>query len=452
MDILIVDDEKKMVTLLSDILEEEGYHVTGVNDGASAVQQLKASFFHVVLTDLKMGSVNGLEVLQFAKKAHPECEVLMMTAYATTETAIEAMKAGAYDYLIKPFKTDELLLLLKKITDKRNLEAENFQLKRTLGERYQFDNIISQSKALQDVLQQAVQVASTPTTVLLRGESGTGKELIAKAIHQQSPRNQHPMVCVNSSALTETLLESELFGHEKGSFTGAFSAHQGKFEVAGDGTLFLDEIGDVTPSMQVKLLRVLQEKEFTRVGGKMPLKTESRVIAATNRNLEEMIEDRQFREDLYYRLSVFPVFIPPLRQRQEDILPLVEYFFRKYGRPDARVSPETLDHFHLYKWPGNVRELENVIERACIVMKSDELMLQDLPPQLSKQESRLQSPIELALPEEGIDFDELQRSVIQKALEQAHGNKTKAAKLLQMTRRKLYSRMESLGIKTEDGE
>lgn len=449
MNILIVDDEKRLVNLLSGILSEEGYTVTGASDGAAALEWLKQGSFDIVLTDLKMAPTDGMEVLRASKRLQPECEVVMMTAYATTETAVEAMKAGAYDYLVKPFKTEELLLLLDKISRRRNLEAENLNLKRIFGDRFSMKNIICQSKAMQDVLALATQVAATNTTVLLRGESGTGKELIAKAIHQASPRRGKVMVRVNSSALPDTLLESELFGHEKGSFTGAYNTHRGKFEIAEGGTLFLDEIGDISPTMQVKLLRVLQEKEFDRVGGKTTLKTDARVIAATNRNLEELMEEHRFREDLYYRLSVFPIFIPPLRQRCEDILPLAEFFFRKYRRPNARLSPETMERFLAYDWPGNIRELENVIERACIVMKSGELTPADLPPQFPGEKRPGQSPLDLLLPEEGVDYDELQRNVIRKALERAGGNKTRAARLLHMSRRKLYSRMESLGLRTD---
>jgi len=452
MEVLIVDDEKRMVSLLRGILEEEGYQATAVTDGSIAISHLKQEKFDIVLTDLKMPPPDGMEVLRTAKRLQPECEVLMMTAYATAETAVEAMKAGAYDYIIKPFKTEELLMLLGRIAEKRSLLLENVDLKRSLAERFKIDNIISQSKPMQEVLAQAMQVAPTGTTVLLRGESGTGKELIAKAIHQASGRRERTMVRVNSSALPDTLLESELFGHEKGAFTGAYSTHKGKFEVAEGGTIFLDEIGDISPTMQVKLLRVLQEKEFDRVGGKTTLKTDARVIAATNRDLEALIEERKFREDLYYRLSVFPIFIPPLRDRREDILPLAEFFFRKYGRPHARISPEVLERFEAYRWPGNVRELENVIERACIVMKTEQLTPADLPPQLSSRKQQLQSPLEILIPEEGVDYDQLQRSVILKALERAGGNKTRAASLLHMTRRKLYSRMESLQLKTDNGQ
>lgn len=451
-ELLIVDDEKKMVALLQAILEEEGYRVRGADSGGRAIAILKEHPVDIVVTDLRMAPIDGMEVLKAAKRFQPECEVLMMTAYASAETAVEAIKAGAYDYLIKPFKTDELLLLLSKISSQRSLARENLQLKQALGERYRFENIIGRSKAMQDVLAQAMQVAPAATTVLLRGESGTGKELIARAIHQSSPRRDGAMVRVNSGALPDTLLESELFGHEKGSFTGAHTTHQGKFEMAAGGTLFLDEIGDISPAMQVKLLRVLQEKEFDRVGGKTTIRADARVIAATNRNLEELIEERKFREDLYYRLSVFPIFIPPLRARREDVVPLVEFFFKKYGRPGAVLAPDVADLFLAYNWPGNIRELENVIERASIVMGSAELTMTDLPPQLAGQSKHLSSPIDMIFPPEGIDFDDLQRSVIQKALDRAGGNKTRAARLLGMTRRKLYSRMESLGLKTENGE
>jgi two-component system, NtrC family, response regulator AtoC len=449
MDILIVDDEKKMVSLLGSILRDEGHQVTGAGGGGEAIAELKKGNFDLVLTDLRMSPIDGMEVLRAVKRLAPDCEVVMMTAYASAETAIEAMKLGAFDYLLKPFKTEELLILVKRIAERRSLQDENKALRQSLGDRFQFDNIISQSGPMQEVLQQAVQVAPTATTVLLRGESGTGKELIARVIHQSSPRCNKPLVRVNSSALPDTLLESELFGHEKGAFTGAYATHKGKFESAADGSIFLDEIGDISPRMQAKLLRVLQEKEFDRVGGKTTLSTDARVIAATNRDLEQLMESREFREDLYYRLSVFPIFIPPLRQRREDIAPLVEFFFRKYNRPGATISAEALELFQAYRWPGNVRELENVIERASIVMQGNELRVDNLPPQMQQQQKQMISTVDLMLPDEGIDFDELQKSVIVKALEKAGGNKTKAAKLLNMSRRKLYSRMESLGLSLE---
>ena len=450
MNVLIVDDEKRMVSLLKGILEEEGYEVTGAESGQEAIDQLKRGEFDVVLTDLRMSPVDGMAVLKESQKLQPSCEVVIMTAYASADTAVEAMKAGALDYIIKPFKTEELLLLLQRIADNRSLRDENRGLRRALGERYRFDNIISQSKAMNDVLHQAMQVAETSTTVLLRGESGTGKELIARVIHQSSPRREQAMVRVNSSALPDTLLESELFGHEKGAFTGAHTMHRGKFEIANGGTLFLDEIGDISQAMQVKLLRVLQEKEFDRVGGKQTIKTDARVIAATNCGLEELMQERRFREDLYYRLSVFPVFIPPLRQRREDIPPLVEFFLKKNNRPDATLEPDVLEVLQSYSWPGNVRELENVIERACIVMRSNVMGVKDLPPQLAGRPAvTASSPMNLPFPDEGLDFDQMQRDLILKALEKAEGNKTQAARLLRMSRRKLYSRMESLNIDPE---
>jgi DNA-binding NtrC family response regulator len=450
MHVLIVDDEKRMVSLLKGILEEEGYEVTGAESGQEAIDRLKRRDFDVVLTDLRMSPVDGMAVLKESREIQPSCEVVIMTAYASADTAVEAMKAGALDYIIKPFKTEELLLLLQRIADNRSLRDENRGLRRALGERYRFDNIISQSKAMNDVLHQAMQVAETSTTVLLRGESGTGKELIARVIHQSSPRREQAMVRVNSSALPDTLLESELFGHEKGAFTGAHTMHRGKFEIANGGTLFLDEIGDISQAMQVKLLRVLQEKEFDRVGGKQTIKTDARVIAATNCGLEELMQERRFREDLYYRLSVFPVFIPPLRQRREDIPPLVEFFLKKNNRPDATLEPDVLEVLQSYSWPGNVRELENVIERACIVMRSNVMGVKDLPPQLAGRPAvTASSPIHLPFPDEGLDFDQMQRDLILKALEKAEGNKTQAARLLRMSRRKLYSRMESLNIDPE---
>ena len=454
--ILIIDDEKKMVNLLDAILTDEGYEVECCYSGTDGIKSINENEYDIVLTDLKMKPVDGLEVLEKAKKSNPETVVIMMTAFASAETAVQAMKNGAYDYLIKPFKTEELLLILERVLETQSLKEENEELKKRLGEPVEFPNIIGESRAIKEVFHLINKVAGSNTTVLLRGESGTGKELAAQAIHAASPRSKGPLITVNCGALPETLLESELFGHEKGSFTGAIKQKKGRFELANGGTIFLDEIGDISPAVQVKLLRVLQEREFERVGGMETLKTDARIIAATNRDLETMRGKHEFRDDLYFRLSVFPIYLPNLKTRVEDIELLVKFFLRKHNADELKISEEVWEAFENYEWPGNIRELENVIERAVIIKHGDGISIDDLPPNLQASlPGRMDSHEEhtskyFVIPDEGIDFEELERDMIIQALKNSDGSKTKAAQLLGYTRRKLYSRMEILGIKSEE--
>jgi DNA-binding NtrC family response regulator len=442
--ILVVDDEPKMCVILKGMLEEKGHLVATAEDGRKGKELIGGQEFDVVITDLKMTPVDGLELLKAVKKTSPETEVVLMTAYASVQTAIEAMKRGAYDYIIKPFDLEEMGLLVEKILEKHHLILENRQLKEDLKPGDAREMILGDSPKMRQVMSMVEKVAQSDVTVLIRGESGTGKELVAEAIHQRSPRSKGPLVAVNCAALTETLLESELFGHEKGAFTGAIKTKLGRFELAQGGTVFLDEIGDVSPALQAKLLRVLQEKKFLRVGGTETIAVDVRLIAATNRDLEQAIAQGRFREDLYYRLSVFPIVVPPLRERPEDVLPLVSHFLEDHGRNLEEIDKKALEQLKSYRWPGNVRELENVIERAVILAGGVRIGLSHLP---------FLAPGETSADISGDDLnlEELEKVSILKALEKAGGNKAEAARLLGITRRTLYSRMERLGLRKSSG-
>jgi len=441
--ILIIDDEKRMCGVLKAALELNNHHVETAYDGDSGIDKFKKGEFDIVITDLKMPGKDGIAVLDEVKKTSPETEVILMTAYATAQTAVEAMRKGAYDYLIKPFEMVEMKLKVKQILEKRELAKENIDLKDKLKDKYSLDNIIGTSEAMQKVYQMVEKVAPRDATVLIRGESGTGKELIAQAIHQLSLRASGKFVAVNCAALPETLLESELFGHEKGAFTGAEKQKRGRFELADAGTIFLDEIGDIPQATQVKLLRVLQSKEITRLGGEETIQVDVRTLAATNRNLEELINKGTFREDLYYRLNVFPIYLPPLRERREDIPELIVHFLKKNGQPEDKIDATTTRALMNYHWHGNIRELENIIERMIILSGDDKITVALLPPQFQGITTGRDS-LSIDIPEEGLSIDEVEKQLINKALKQAGGNKSKAAKLLGITRRKLYSMAERL--------
>ncbi len=446
MDILIVDDEEKMRTLLQANLGEEGHRCVTAGGGEEATHLLEENDFDTVITDLKMEPVDGMAVLRAARSKNPPVEVIVMTAYASVETALEATHEGAYDFLCKPFKNPELLHILDRIDEKRRMRWEIEHLRDHLtGEE-----ILGESQAMQNVFALVKQVAERDTTVLLRGESGTGKERVARLVHNLSPRRDKPMVAVHCGALTETLLESELFGHEKGSFTGAHERRAGRFERAEGGTLFLDEIGDISLSVQIKLLRVLQERKFERVGGSDTLTADVRVVAATHRNLEEMIQEGTFREDLFYRLSVFPIELPPLRNRKEDIPVLAQSFLAKFGNGKVVLGKKAEKALASYQWPGNVRELENLMERATILCSDGEVALEHLPPGLSHGLSAQVIGGDFQLPEEGIVMDELEKSLILQALERSKGNKSSAAGFLGLTRRQLYTRLEKYGLGSEE--
>jgi two-component system NtrC family response regulator len=438
--ILVVDDEIKMCVILEGMLKEKGHQVTAVQDGRKAQNLVADQEYDLVITDLKMTPVDGLELLGNIKRANPETEVVLMTAYASVQTAIAAMKRGAYDYIIKPFDLEEMGLLVEKIVEKRRLIMENRQLREDISSGGGREMVVGSSPGMRQVMSLVKKVAPSDVTVLIRGESGTGKELVAEAIHRHSRRAAASLVVVNCAALTETLLESELFGHEKGAFTGAIKKKLGRFELAQGGTIFLDEIGDITATLQAKLLRVLQEKRFNRVGGTETISVDIRLIAATNRDLEGAIREGHFREDLYYRLSVFPIIIPPLRERREDIYALVDFFLKKRGRSLGDIEKNALQQLNDYHWPGNVRELENVIERAVILAGASSIGTSHLPFLSARPSPRTSS-------DSGLNLEQLERESILRALQQTGGNKAEAARLLGITRRALYSRMERLGLR-----
>jgi len=452
--ILVVDDEQSMRDFLAILLSKEGHEVATAKNGADAIRAVQAEIFDLVITDVKMPGADGMEVLRSVKEISPETVVIMVTAFATTEAAVEAMKIGAYDYIIKPFKVDELKLIIYNSLEKRDLRKENILLKREIESKAGFDNFIGKSEPMQKVFSLIRQVADTTSTVLITGESGTGKELVARAVHFNSPRKNGPFVTVNCGALPETLLESELFGYMKGAFTGASSNKQGLFEAANHGTIFLDEISATTPALQIKLLRVLQEREFIRVGGTAGIKVDVHVIAASNRDLLAEIARGAFREDLFYRLNVIPIHLPPLRERKEDIPLLAEYFLKKVVRKGVEraqvkmIDAEAMKALMEYHWPGNVRELENTVERMMIMAPEDIIRLDQVPDTV-KNSAHFSDQVTLDIPEKGVDLEALlektERTFLRKALEKTGGVKTDAAKLLGLTFRSFRHRLQKYG-------
>lgn len=452
--ILIVDDERSMRDVLSIMLKRAGYEVTVAADGDEAIEQIGKEPFDLVITDLKMPKVGGLEVLKAAKKASSETVVLVITAFASTESAVEAMKCGAYDYLTKPFQVDEVQLIIRNALEKRRLSTENMLLKREMASQASFAQIVGQSEAMQKVFEMVRKVADSKSNVLICGESGTGKELVARAIHYNSQRSRMPFVAVNCSALPEPLLESELFGHMKGAFTGAVAHKAGIFEVADGGTILLDEIGETTPAMQVKLLRVIQEREFRRVGGTRDVKVDVRIIAATNKDLEKAVAEGTFREDLYYRLDVIPIQLPPLRLRSGDIPLLAQHFLERFARGSGKsalaLTPEAMQLLVAYEWRGNVRELENLIERAVAFASSPQITEEDIRGWLHRPVTTVQAyPTDL--PADGLDLEAListiEKDLLLKALERAKWVKKKAARLLHMNTRSFRYRLDKYAIK-----
>jgi len=452
--ILIVDDEQSMRDVLSIMLKRAGYGVTTASDGEEAVGHIHKEIFDLVITDLRMPKMGGLDVLKTVKASSPETVVLVITAFASAESAVEAMKHGAYDYLTKPFQVDEVQLIIRNALERRRLSTENMLLKREMASQSSFSRIIGQSDAMQRVFEVIKKVADSKSNVLIGGESGTGKELVARAIHYNSSRAQMPFVTVNCSAVPETLLESELFGHMKGSFTGAVSNKAGLFEVANGGTIFLDEIGDTTPTIQVKLLRVIQEREFRRVGGTQDVKVDVRIVAATNRDLEKAVAEGAFREDLYYRLDVIPIKIPPLRMRTGDIPLLVSHFLEKFagesGKPVPAITQEALHVLLAHEWRGNVRELENVIERVVAFSTGGSVTDADIRGWLHKTISP-QQVVPTDLPEDGLDLEGLinsiEKDLLLKALERSQWVKKRAARLLRLNTRSFRYRLEKYEIK-----
>jgi len=448
--ILIVEDEAKMRRLLELNLADDGFQTLSAGDAETGLKLLQNGPVDLVLTDLKLPGMNGLDFLAAVKRFHAALPVVVMTAFGTVETAVEAMKGGASDYVLKPFSLDEMRMVVHKELDVRRLRAENRSLREALQQRYQHPNLIARSVKMQEVLATVERVAPTNSTVLLGGESGVGKDLVARAIHEKSRRASGPFVKINSTAIPENLLESELFGYEKGAFTGATTSKPGKFELADKGTLFLDEIGDVPPATQVKLLRVLQEREFERLGGTRTIKVDVRLVAATNRDLRAALEEGTFREDLYYRLNVVPIDIPPLRDHKEDIPDLVNLFLSRQADESARkinsISQEALRVLIDHHWPGNVRELQNILERAAALTSGSVLEAADI--HIDSQRAKPADSPGAFLPE-GVTLEQWEDELIREALRRSNGNKSQAARLLGLSRNALRYRLSKIGIADE---
>ncbi|HXZ34597.1 MAG TPA: sigma-54 dependent transcriptional regulator [Thermodesulfobacteriota bacterium] len=444
--ILVVDDDEITCNLLEEVLSKEGYAVDKALNGQEAIEKGEKESYGVVLSDIRMLDVDGMEVLRAYRQRSPETIIIMMTAFGSIETAIRAIKEGAYDYVSKPFKLDEIKLTIQRSLEQKRLVEENIHYRQELITKYKLENIVGRSPQMLQVYKTIARVAESRSTVLITGESGTGKELIARAIHFNSPRSPRPFVAVDCSSLAESLLESELFGHVRGAFTGAVTTKKGLFEEADRGTCFLDEISNISLAIQAKLLRVLQEHEIKRVGGTETIKIDVRMVAATNQNLEELVAEKRFREDLFYRLNVVSIHLPSLRERPEDIPLLADHFLNKYAtqnnKPVCRISPDAMDVLTRYRWPGNVRELENVIERAATLSNTNLIIPADLPRRLQVELS--QNAIS-SLPS-SLPLSELEKLYIQKVLEETGGNKKKAADILGIDRRTLYRMATRLGL------
>ncbi len=446
--ILVVDDEESHRIMLRAFLQEEGYIIGEAADGGEAVRTFEQEAFDLILLDLRMANMGGIEALNEIRKISPRVPVLIMTAYASVKTAVEALKAGAFDYLTKPLDLEELKIVIDKALEIYNLRQENIVLKERLGTRFDFSRIIGSSRKLKEVFDTLSLVAPTDATVLILGESGTGKELVANSIHQNSSRANQPFIKVSCAALPETLLESELFGHERGAFTGAIARREGRFQLANRGTIFLDEVGEMSPATQMKLLRVLQEKEFEPLGSAHTVKVDVRVIAATNKDLGKEVKEGRFREDLFYRLNVVPVSLPPLRERKEDIPVLSAHFFgiyREKNRKDLKdISGKAMDLLVRYDWPGNIRELENSIERAVIMARGEVIAPVDLPADIQSLSNGKETQ-GLTFPS-GISLDQVERALILKTLEDTGGNRSRAAEILGINRRTLLNKLKEYGI------
>jgi len=445
--VLFIDDDESLCRVTRHNLTKIGFSIECATDGQTGIERFKHGHFDVVLTDIQMSGTSGMTVIREVKALDPEAIVLVVTAYGTIDNAVEAVKAGAVDYITKPFSREELRFRIERALKVRRLQEENMALRMERDAHLGFEGIIGNSAAMKELFRMARKVATSEATVLILGESGTGKELIAKAIHCASPRCDGPFIPVNCGAMPDTLLESELFGHEKGAFTGAIARKLGRFELADKGTIFLDEIGDMPPALQVKLLRVLQDRRFERVGGTKTIEVDVRIIAATNQNLERLMEEGKFREDLYYRLNVITIFVPPLRERPEDIPLLAEHFLRKYRtETNKRItgfSQETMDILMSYNWPGNVRELENAVEHAVVLAKSQIIQPDDLPFNLKSHEPEV--PARITTLEEA--QKEFKKRLIMRVLQQTGGNRTKAARILNIQRTYLSRLIKELEIK-----
>jgi DNA-binding NtrC family response regulator len=450
LDILVVEDGRSQRELLRDFLRDEGFRVSEAENGKTALEKVKAGYFDLLLVDYKMPEMDGVQLIEAVKALNPEIDIIMMTAYGTIETAVNAMKAGAADYITKPVELEELLIQIEMISERRTLRKENQMLREQLRAKgVTTDQIIYKSAAMEEMVNLAGRVAESKATILLEGKSGTGKELLARLIHHLSPRSGRPMVTVNCMALSESLLESELFGHEKGAFTGASQQRIGRFEEADQGTLFLDEIGEIPPSIQVKLLRFLQEREFQRVGGNRTLHSDVRIIAATNRNLMEDVKTGSFREDLYYRLNVVTIQLPPLRERIEDVPLLMAHFLKHFaernGKPVTGFSAEAHDLLMKYSYPGNVRELENIIERAVVICRGNLITRKDLPfhDAVELSGNNQKSGVETL----NVAMENLEREMIRDAMAKTAGHQTRAAQMLGISERMLRYKLKKYVIK-----
>lgn len=446
--ILLVDDDASHRVMLKAHLGAEGYEIVEADDGDIAVRLVGEREIDLVLLDLKMKRMDGLEALDAIREIRPAQPVIMITAFSTVENAVEAMKRGAFDYITKPVDATDLVLKVARALDLKRLEQENFRLREQLDERFDFGRIIGTSRPMRELFETLKLVAPSDATVLLTGESGTGKELIAGAVHHNSSRKDGPFIKVNCAALHENLLESELFGHEKGAFTGAVEMRKGRFELSHRGTLFLDEIGDLSPTTQAKILRVLQEGEFERLGGTKTIKADVRLIVATHRNLEQMVVEGTFRQDLFFRLSVVPLALPPLRERAEDIPQLSEHFLRTYSeknRKDIRaIGAEAMDALLSYRWPGNTRELENTIERAVILCMGERISLRELPDQIRNAAGKPESIPFAVRP--GNSLKDMEKGLIRATLQKTGGNRTKAAEILGISRQTLQNKLKEYGL------
>ncbi|MEP6600390.1 MAG: sigma-54 dependent transcriptional regulator [Nitrospirota bacterium] len=454
--ILVVDDEEAIRSSLSRMLQQENYHVEVAANPRDALDLLQASQYGLVLTDVKMSGGSGLDLVQTIKQVSPKSLSIVMTGYGTIEMAVHAMRVGAFDFITKPYEIERVLVAVKNGFECRRLQVENESLRKAVRRQYGAENLLGSSPAILEVQRLIGKVANTDSTVLILGESGSGKELVACALHYQNLTRTGPFVPVNCGAIPENLLESELFGHERGAFTGAIATRAGRFELAHKGTLFLDEVGELSPALQVKLLRVLQQRSFERVGGTKTITVDVRVIAATNRDLEQAVEDRRFREDLYYRLNVIPIVVPPLRARVEDIPFLAQYFLDRVNRDKGTaitgLAPAVVDVLVRYRWPGNVRELENLIERLAVLKKSGMIETEDLPTRILSPKDAVLPEQDIVFPAEGIDLpgilDEFERQLIFKALDLSNGVKSRAAQLLGLNRTTLVEKMKKKAMMT----
>ena len=447
--ILLIDDSPDILTHLSEYLKNEGYEVESSTDGEKAISMIERKCYDIIFTDLMMPNIDGMEVLKYVTQHSRESICMILTGYGTIKNAVEAVKLGAFDYLTKPIKMDEILITLKRALEFRDLKRENQNLKNQLKKKYKFENIIGDSEKMHQIFETIEKVADTDSTILILGESGTGKELIAKAIHYNSYRREGSFIPVNCAAIPSELLESELFGHEKGAFTNAIRTRIGRFELANGGTVFLDEIGDMSPNLQSKLLRVLQERQFERIGGVKTVKIDIRIIAATHQDLKVAVEQGKFRQDLYYRLNVIPIRVPPMRERKSDIPLLVHHFLNHFNKSKKRkiqgIHNEALNRLMEYHWPGNVRELENIIERIVILTNNDSITVQDLPEKIQSLSLDEQTPL-FEIPEEGISLDnalnEFEKRLILQALNKTGWIKNKAAQLLSLNRTTLIEKIK----------